>query len=124
MRHRRGFTLIELLVVLAVVATLLSLAAPRFIGSVDRAKEAVLKTNLKVIRQAIDKHLEDVGQRPESLDALVTGKYLKSLPMDPFTESNATWVEVSEATPAGKRLFDVRSGASVKARDGEDVSTW
>ena len=36
--RRRGFTLIELLVVMAIIATILSVALPRYFGSVERAK--------------------------------------------------------------------------------------
>ena len=43
---RKGFTLIELLVVLAIIATLLTLAVPRYYASIDKSKEAVLKENL------------------------------------------------------------------------------
>ena len=38
-----GFTFIELLVVMAIIATLLSIAAPRYFNSIDKANEAVLK---------------------------------------------------------------------------------
>src|SRR5690242_11400756 len=78
---RRGFTLIELLVVLAILATLLTIAAPRYFESVDRAKEAALRTDLRVIRDAIDKHRADTGKLPETLQRLVEARYLRSLPV-------------------------------------------
>ena len=70
----RGFTLIELLVVLAIVATLLTIAAPRYFGSLDKSKEAVLRENLYQMRDTIGKYQADKGKYPDSLDALVTEK--------------------------------------------------
>src|SRR5712675_321758 len=70
-----GFTLIELLVVLAIIATLLTLAVPRYFGSVEKSKEAVLKQNLATLRDSLDKYYGDTGRYPDSLDDLVTKKY-------------------------------------------------
>jgi len=68
---RGGFTLIELLVVMAIIATLLTIAVPRYFHSADRSKEAVLRQNLAQMRDAIDKHYGDTGKYPESIEALV-----------------------------------------------------
>jgi general secretion pathway protein G len=87
---QRAFTLIELLVVLAVTATLLSLVAPQYMGSIDAAKEQVLRENLASLRATLDKFHADTGRYPESLDELVTARYLRSVPLDPFTNSSAT----------------------------------
>ena len=76
--NRRGFTLIELLVVLAIIATLLTLAVPRYYSSVDKSKEAVLKENLYQMRDAIGKYYADRGKYPESLQSLATDKYLRT----------------------------------------------
>jgi general secretion pathway protein G len=84
----RGFTLIELLVVLAIVSTLLMLVAPRYFQSVDAAKEAVLRDNLRTTRDTIDKFHADLGRYPDSLEEMVERKYLRALPIDPITESN------------------------------------
>ena len=43
----RGFTLVELLVVMAIIATLLSIVAPKYFNSLDRSKETVLRQNLE-----------------------------------------------------------------------------
>ena len=90
----KGFTLIELLVVLAIIATLLMLALPRYFSSVDKSKEAVLKENLYQMRDAISKYYGDKGKYPESLEALADEKYLRQVPRDPITDSAATWVIV------------------------------
>ncbi len=125
---RKGFTLIELLTVLAIVATLLTIAAPRYFASIDRSKEAVLKENLFQMRDAIIKYHADKGGYPESLQALAIEQYLRKIPIDPITQSAATWIAVPLAEPgkAGEKpgVFDVRSGAPGKGLDGSEFNTW
>jgi len=124
-RHPRGFTLIELMVVLTVVALLLSLAVPRYFNSVHRSKESVLRANLVTTRDAIDKYYGDTGRYPDSLDQLVQGKYLRTLPVDPITESSAMWIVVPPDRPERPgAVFDVHSGAAGKARDGSNYGDW
>jgi general secretion pathway protein G len=120
----RGFTLIELLVVLAIIATLLTIAVPRYYASIDRSKEAVLKENLYQMRDAIGKYYADKGKYPESLEALATDKYLRKVPLDPITDSITTWLVVTPDDPQKTGVFDVRSGAQGKGLDGSEFSTW
>jgi general secretion pathway protein G len=122
--NRRGFTLIELLVVLAIIATLLTLAVPRYFSSVDKSKEAVLKENLYQMRDAIGKYYADRGKYPESLQALATDKYLRTVPLDPVTDSATTWIVVVPEDPQKGGVQDVKSGAQGKALDGSEFSTW
>jgi general secretion pathway protein G len=119
-----GFTLIELLVVMAIVATLLTLAVPRYFISIDRSKEAVLKENLFQLRDAIGKYHADKGKYPESLQALATEQYLRKVPLDPVTESETTWVVIPIPGIETTGVFDVRSGAQGKATDGTEFATW
>ena len=121
---KRGFTLIELLVVLAVIATLLTLAVPRYFGSIDKSKEAVLKENLFQIRDAISRYHADKGKYPETLEALATDKYLRKVPVDPMTETASTWVVVPPADPQKTGVYDVRSGAQGKGIDGSEYAQW
>jgi general secretion pathway protein G len=122
MRQRkfgRGFTLIELLVVMAIIALLLTLAAPRYFQSVQRSREAVLKQDLHLMRDAINQHYADTGKYPASLDDLVTKKYLRRVPVDPITESATTWVIVEPPEkPDARVVYDVRSGAPGKSLGG------
>jgi general secretion pathway protein G len=122
--RRPGFTLIELMVVMGIVATLLTLALPRYFGSLDKSKEAVLKENLFQMREAISRYYADKGKYPESLDGLATEKYLRKVPLDPITESTATWQLVQPEDPQKGGVLDVRSGAPGKARDGSEFSQW
>ena len=118
-RGARGFTLLELLVVLAIIATLLTVAAPRYMQSVERAREAALRQTLATVRDALDKYHSDTGNYPAGLEELVSRQYLRSLPVDPVTDSGTTWVLVPEPNARDTRLvYDVRSGAPGRARDG------
>lgn len=119
-----GFTLIELLVVMAILATLLSIAAPRYFASVDRAKEVALRTDLRLLREAIDKHLADTGRLPEALQALADRRYLLSVPIDPVTDSASTWQLVAHPDGVTPGVYDVRSGAAGGGRDGTAYASW
>jgi general secretion pathway protein G len=121
---RRGFTLIELLVVMAIVATLLSLAVPRYYGSVKRAEEATLKQNLALMRDAIDKHYGDHGRYPDTLQDLVTKRYLRNVPLDPLTGAADSWTLVAPPPPEAGRIYDVKSGSTATAIDGTAFSAW
>ena len=122
--RRWGFTLIELMVVLAVIATLLTLALPRYFLSVERSKEAVLKENLYQMRDVIGKYYADKGKYPESIEALAAEKYLRRVPVDPVTESSASWVAVPPEDPQKGGVFDVKSGAPGRATDGSAYADW
>jgi general secretion pathway protein G len=123
--HRsRAFTLIELLVVMTIIALLLSLAVPRYFHSVDKSKETILRDNLSILRETIDKYYGDIGKYPDSLEDLVTKKYLRALPRDPITESNTTWTTVEPTDTSKGRVYDVHSGAQGKALDGTNYVDW
>jgi general secretion pathway protein G len=121
---RKGFTLIELLVVLAIIATLLTLALPRYFSSIDRSKEAVLKENLYQMRDAISKYYADKGDYPESLEALAAAKYLRHVPRDPITESATTWIIVPPEDPQQGGVYDVHSGAPGAPSGGTPYGEW
>lgn len=123
-KSNRGFTLIELLVVMAIIGTLLTIAAPRYFHSVDRSKEAVLHQNLALTRSAIDKFFGDNGKYPDTLDDLVQKKYLRTLPYDPIAESNATWQIIAPASTAKGAVFDIKSSAPGTALDGTEYKDW
>jgi general secretion pathway protein G len=122
--RRAGFTLIELMVVLAIVALLVMLAAPRYMGSVDRARESALKENLFQMRAAIDKFYADRSRYPTDLRELVEQRYLRSIPPDPLTDRSDTWVAVAVKEQAGGGISNVRSGASGRALDGSQYASW
>lgn len=123
LRRRAGFTLIELLVVMAVLAILASMVAPRYLSRVDDARETVLRQNLVGLRTAIDQFYRDKARYPETLDELVAQRYIRAVPLDPITKRLDSWVLIPPKESA-KGVFDVKSGATQRARDGSDYASW
>ncbi|ADE12052.1 type IV pilin protein [Sideroxydans lithotrophicus] len=123
-RRLLGFTLIELIVVMLIIAMLASLAVPRYFGSVQKSKDAVLKENLTLMRDALDKFYGDNDKYPATLDDLVSRKYLRNIPRDPVTESTSTWITVPPEDPDKGGVYDVHSGAEGNAADGSPYKEW
>ena len=123
-KARRGFTLIELLVVMAIIALLLALAWPRYFGHIDKSREVILKQDLAVMRDAIDKYHGDKGRYPESLDELVSAHYLRAVPIDPITEAPNAWVIVPPPADETGAVYDVKSSAPGTAKDGTAFNAW
>ena len=120
---RRGFTLIELLVAMAIVGLLLSIVTPRYFGSITRTEESVLKENLFLLRDAIDKHFADTGSYPDSLEQLATKRYLRMVPDDPITKA-ATWTVIAPADAKLGAVYDIRSSAKGVGRNGKPYEEW
>jgi general secretion pathway protein G len=128
----RGFTLIELIIVLSIIGLLVGLALPTYRSSTVRAREAVLKENLFILRKLIDQYAQDKGKYPASLQTLVQESYVRAIPVDPMTRESTTWIEVRELpSPEDPMLteipgiIDVKSGSDAKSPlDGSAYSTW
>lgn len=130
-KKKPGFTLIELIIVFTLIGILLGLALPQYKYATKKAREAVLKEDLFILRKLIDQYFSDKGKYPASLQVLVEEGYLRRLPVDPFTNSADTWEEVREVLSpedmmAGKQpgVIDVRSGSKEKAIDSTPYNTW
>ncbi len=128
-RGEDGFTLIELMIVMVVIGVLATIAIPNYISSLKASKEAVLKEDLHVLRQQIDAYTNDKEKAPQSLDDLVTAGYMKSIPEDPMTHSNTTWVtttddSVQSLDQTDSGITDVHSGSSEQGTDGRPYSEW
>jgi general secretion pathway protein G len=124
-----GWTLIELLVVITLILVLATLSLVQYRNSITRAKEATLKAQLFIMRDAIDQYYADKGKYPESLQALVSEQYLRDIPLDPFTESSDTWQTIpAEPDPgsvsAAAGIFDVKSGSDGVSIDGSRYADW
>ena len=120
----KGFTLIELLVVMAIIAVLLTIAVPRYFHALERSRETVLRQDLSVLREAIDKHFGDLGQYPDSIGALVERKYIKAVPIDPITATAESWTMVVSEDPDHPGIRDIHSGSDQQALDGTQYREW
>ena len=128
-RTARGFTLIEIMIVMSLIVVLAAISLATHANSQTRAREAVLKENLFRMRDTIDQYYADKNEYPPALDALVTGMYLRTIPVDPFTNSVDTWqttmAELDAANPSAQPgIFDVRSGSDRTALDGSQYADW
>jgi len=120
----RGFTLIELLIVMAIIGTLLTIAVPRYFHTLQRARETVLRQDLAILREAIDKYYSDLGKYPEALPDLAEKRYVRSVPVDPFTRLADSWTAVQSEDPDHPGIRDVHSGAAESATDGTPLAAW
>jgi general secretion pathway protein G len=124
-----GFTLIELMIVMALIVILAGIGLALHTNSQTRAREAVLKEDLFRMRDAIDQYYADKNTYPPTIEDLVSQKYLRALPVDPFTNSSSTWqTTMSEIDPANPSatpgVYDVKSGADGTAIDGSRYAEW
>jgi general secretion pathway protein G len=128
-RHEAGFTLVELMVVMLIIAILAAIAIPAYVASIRAAREAVLREDLHVMRDAIDSYTNDKDKAPQTLDDLVSAGYLKVVPLDPMTHSNSTWVPTMDDTlqnvdQTDPGMTDVHSGSDQPGSDGQPYNTW
>ena len=136
-KRRGGFTLVELLVVIVVLAVLAAIVLPKFVNSGKRSKEAALKSDLKLIRNAITLFKTDTDVYPLALSDLAAtvapakgsdgvadvnltastwqGPYLQSTPNDPVSGAAFTYTKTTGV---------VTSSAAGNALDGTAYNTW
>jgi len=128
-RGEGGFTLVELMIVMTIIGILSAIAIPSFIRSVQKAKEAVLKEDLHTMRNAIDSYTVDKEKAPQSLDDLVQAGYLKTMPIDPMTSRNDTWMtsqsdNLGDINETQSGIDDVHSGSQGVSSEGTTYNTW
>ncbi len=128
-RRDGGFTLIELMVVMAIITILAGIGVASYTNSITRSKEAVLREDLFRMRDALDQYYADKAKYPSSLDDLVQEKYLRAIPVDPFTQSKDSWqTEMSEPDPSNPAdapgIANVKSGAEGTSFEGVAYAEW
>lgn len=130
-RAERGFTLIELMIVVSIIMILIGIAAGMYQRSVVRAKEATLRSDLSVMRQAIDHYTLDKEAAPQALEDLVNpqSQYLREIPTDPMTNAKDWHVDFGDTVlspdQSATGIVDVHSNSDkVSAFDGTPYNTW
>ncbi|MGD9587933.1 MAG: type II secretion system protein [Pyrinomonadaceae bacterium] len=123
----RGFSLLELMIAMFILIILISVAVPSYQRAIQGARESVLKENLWQMRRAIDQYYADKGTPPQSLDYLVSAKYLRERPIDPMTEKD-DWTEVfgenTSSSEGEQGLTDIKSSSDGVDSDGKAYSEY
>jgi general secretion pathway protein G len=124
-----GFTLMEMMIVMVLIVILAGIGLTVYGSSVQRAKEATLKEDLFRMRDAIDQYYADKNKYPGSLEDLVSEKYLRAIPQDPFTQSIDTWqTTMSDPDPSNPSqqsgISNVKSGSDQTGLDGSRYADW
>ena len=114
---------------MAIIAVLAAMAMTVHRNSRTLAQEAVLKTDLFRMRDAIDQYYADKGKYPSDLQALVTDGYLREVPQDPMTSSSDSWQTIpAEADPSNPSaepgIFNVKSGSDRSSMQGTPYADW
>jgi general secretion pathway protein G len=125
---RSGFTLIEMMVVMAIIVILISVAVVYYQKAIIRAKETVLHSNLRALREAIDEYGFDKQKAPQTLEDLVKAGYLHEVPRDPIAQTN-DWTKIMEepgqaVDSSEPGIYEVRSTSSKIASDRTHYSDW
>lgn len=122
----KAFTLIELIVVMTVIALLVLLAAPQFIGHTKIANEARFKNDTKVISQEVEEILvhdntlpeEWVDYEREQLNIIGQGGLLYDL-SGPVNEVNPGDYKLVETSING--TFYANDNGDLYAQKGESI---
>ena len=122
--NRQGYTLIEMMIVVSIISILATMALPNFQKSLIRAKETNLRRTLFILRDTIDQYYADHGRYPDSLQDLEAEKYIRQIPMDPFTGNASTWITIPPEGFAEGNVYDVHSGSNKVGLNGTPYNEW
>lgn len=123
--------MIELMIVISIILILIGIAAGMYQRSVVRARETVLKSDLKVMRDAIDHYTLDKEAAPQSLEDLTNAQsqYLREIPVDPMTHAKDWQVEMGDTVlspdQSNTGIVNVHSNSNdVSPFEGTPYSSW
>jgi len=116
-----GFTLLELVMVMTIIVILAGVGVTSYQHIQLKARETILREDLRTMRKMIDQYAADKEKLPQSLDDLVTGQYMRDVPMDPITGQKDWVVDMGDDTVSrdgGTGVVDVHSAAAGEGSDG------
>lgn len=126
-QHRRfrtnNFTLIEIMIVIVIIGMLASLAVPKIMDNLEKAKVETTKANLMTLKQAVVQYNIDNQEYPAALSDLLAKNskngrgYLdqRALPKD-------GWDQDFIYSVGGDMGFDIISYGADKQQGGEDFN--
>ena len=120
-RNSSGFTLLELVMVMTIIVVLAAVSVTSYQHIQLKARETILKEDLRTMRRMIDQYAADKEKLPQSLDDLVTDQYMREVPIDPITGQKDWVVDMGEDTisrDGGTGVVDVHSAAAGEGSDG------
>jgi general secretion pathway protein G len=125
---KQGYTLLEMMIVIVIIGILLSIALPIYNQSILRSRESVLHNDLFEMRKLITQYTLDKQKAPQSLDDLVQGGYIKTIPKDPMT-NEANWEaptcdELESVDQQDPGICDVHSASNAISSEGTAYSSW
>jgi general secretion pathway protein G len=116
-----------LMIVISIIIILAAIALPQYRKTITAAREAVLRDDLHKMRSLLDQYGADKGKLPQSLDDLVNEKYMREMPVDPFTGQKDWTPEMGDdpnSTSGEQGVVNVRSASSDTSSEGTPYSEW
>jgi len=120
-QNSEAFTLLELVIVMTIIVVLAGIGVAAYQNIQLKARETILKEDLRTMRKMIDQYAADKEKLPQSLDDLVSAQYMRDVPVDPMTGQKDWVVDMGEDTVSrdgGQGVVDVHSAAAGAGSDG------